>query len=67
MRCQGKGGICPNPVTTMFQEVPGYYCDLCISEVLRVGEVMQSYRKTGRRLSPFSRGGMNAVQFPVYQ
>jgi len=43
MRCQGRGGMCPNPATTIFREVPGYYCDICISEVLRTGGVMQSY------------------------
>jgi len=41
MRCQGKGGLCPNPATTFF--APGYYCDICVSEVDRVAKVMQSY------------------------
>jgi len=41
MRCQGKGGLCTNPATTFF--APGYYCDICVSEVDRVAKVMQSY------------------------
>jgi hypothetical protein len=43
VKCQGKGGICPNLATHKTDRVPGVYCDICTIEVDRVISVMRSY------------------------
>ncbi len=43
VRCQGKGGICPNLATHKTDRVPGVYCDICTAEVDRTVAVMRGY------------------------
>lgn len=43
IKCQGKGGICPNLATHKTDRVPGVYCDICTAEVDRTIAVMRGY------------------------
>lgn len=43
IRCQGRGGICPNPATQKTDQIPGVYCDICKLEVDRVIRQMRDY------------------------
>ncbi len=43
IRCQGKGGICPNPASQQTDRIPGVYCDFCKLEVDRTIQRMREY------------------------
>jgi hypothetical protein len=43
VRCQGKGGMCPQAATQRTDRVPGAYCDICTLEVDRVLQHMKDY------------------------
>ena len=43
VRCQGKGGICPNLGTHRTSLVPGVYCEICMTEVDRTVSIMRKY------------------------
>lgn len=45
VRCQGRGGICPQPATQKTDRIPGAYCDICTLEVDRVLQHMRDYVK----------------------
>lgn len=43
IRCQGKGGLCPNPATQRTDRIPGVYCDICKLEIDRIIQRMRDY------------------------